>query len=222
MAISRATRDALAPYAGDRPTAIVPYGVPLPDVEPSAPPTGPPTVLFVGRLVARKGIDRLIEALARLEDLPWRLEVVGFGPERERLEERAVDVGVADRVEFLGRISDRELVDAYRRATCFVLPATLDERADTEGLGVVLLEAMSFGTPVVATRRGGIVDVVEDGETGLLVDDDPAAIAEGVARVLDDPEAAAEMGRRGRRRVREAFGWDTILDRLESVYRADA
>lgn len=222
VAISRSTRDALAPYAGDRPIAVVPYGVPLPDAGPAPSLDGPPVVLFVGRLVERKGVDRLIEALAGIENRPWRLEVVGFGPERGALEELAARLDVADRVAFLGRVSDEELVAAYRRARCFVLPATLDQRADTEGLGVVLLEAMSFGTPVVATRRGGIVDIVVDGETGLLVEDEVDALAKGIARVLDDPDAAEAMGKRARTRVRDAFGWDTILDRLESIYRGDA
>ncbi|MFN2383745.1 MAG: glycosyltransferase, partial [Gemmatimonadota bacterium] len=109
---------------------------------------------------------------------------------------------------------------AYRRATCFVLPATLDERADTEGLGVVLLEAMSYGVPVIATRRGGIVDIVDDGRSGLLVEDEPAALADGIAALLDHPERRRELGRAGRARVRERFGWDSIVDRLEAVYRS--
>ena len=180
----------------------------------------PPGFLFVGRLVARKGVDRLLEALALLRDRAWRLEIVGFGPERDPLERRAAELGLADRTAFLGRVSNAELVAAYRRATCFVLPATLDERADTEGLGVVLLEAMSYGVPVIATRRGGIVDIVDAGSTGLLVEDEPAALAGGIAALLDDPERRRVLGRAGRARVRERFGWDSIVDRLEAVYRS--
>ena len=100
----------------------------------------------------------------------------------------------------------------------FVLPATLDEREDTEGLGVVLLEAMSHALPVLATRRGGITDVVIDGRTGILVEDEIPALEAGVRRLLEDPAAAREMGERGRDRVRTAFGWDRIVDRLEAVY----
>ncbi len=230
VAISESTRAMIAPYAEGRPVTVIPYGVPLPEEEPGmevrrepgarAEPSGPPRILFVGRLVARKGIDRLLEAVATIADREWRLEIVGFGPERDPLEGRAAELGLSDRVEFLGRVSSDELVAAYRRAACFVLPATLDERADTEGLGVVLLEAMSYGVPVVATRRGGIVDVVEDGRTGLLVEDEPAAIARAVAAVLDDPARGRALGIAGRASVRERFGWDSIVDRLDAVYRS--
>jgi glycosyltransferase involved in cell wall biosynthesis len=224
VAISESTRAMIAPYAGNKPIAVIPYGVPLPPAEEvtALETAGPPRILFVGRLVARKGVDRLLEALAGLRARPWRLEIVGFGPERDPLERRAAELGIADRVEFLGRVTSAELVSAYRRAACFVLPATLDERADTEGLGVVLLEAMSYGVPVVATSRGGIVDVVDDGKTGILVDDDPAALAEAIAAVLEDPERGRALGRAGRERVRQRFGWDSIVDRLEAVYRSSS
>jgi glycosyltransferase involved in cell wall biosynthesis len=224
VAISESTRAMIAPYAGDQPIEVIPYGVPLPPAEeiPPSQTADPPRILFVGRLVARKGVDRLLEALAGLRVRPWRLEIVGFGPERDPLERRAAELGIADRVEFLGRVTSAELVAAYRRATCFVLPATLDERADTEGLGVVLLEAMSYGVPVVATRRGGIVDVVDDGKTGILVEDDPDALAEAIAALLEDPDRGRALGRAGRARVRERFGWDSIVDRLEAVYRSSS
>lgn len=221
IAISESTRRLIRPYAGEAPIEVIPYGMPLSDTGQAASPIGEePVVLFVGRLVARKGVDRLIEALATIRERPWRFEVVGFGPERERLESLAAERGLADRVAFLGRVSDEALLEAYRRATVFVLPATVDERADTEGLGVVLLEAMARETPVVATRRGGIVDIVIDGETGLLVDDEVEALARGIESVLADPDAAREMGRRGAERVRRAFAWDTILDRIDAVYGA--
>ncbi|HUP18599.1 MAG TPA: glycosyltransferase family 4 protein [Gemmatimonadota bacterium] len=220
VAISESTRSMLAPYAGGAPIDVVPYGVPFPDAAAGGPraPADPPVLLFVGRLVARKGVDRLLEALARVEDRPWRLEVIGFGPEREALEVRARELGLTERVAFLGQVSDDALVEAYRRATALVLPATLDRRSDTEGLGVVLLEAMACGVPVVATRMGGIVDVVVHGETGWLVEDEIEGLERGVRRALEDPARAREMGEAGRARVREVFGWDKILDRLDAVY----
>lgn len=222
IAISESTKRAVRPYAGDEPIEVIPYGVPLPEfIRAAREPSGEPVLLFVGRLVARKGVDRLIEALSTIRGRPWRLEVIGFGPERERLEALAAERGLGERVRFLGRVSDRALVEAYARADALVLPATVDERADTEGLGVVLLEAMASETPVVATRLGGIVDVVVDGETGLLVEDGIEPLARGVERVLADPAGARAMGKRGAERVRRAFGWDTILDRMEAVYAGE-
>ncbi|HET9332584.1 MAG TPA: glycosyltransferase family 4 protein [Gemmatimonadota bacterium] len=228
VAISESTREMIAAYARGRPIRVIPYGVPLPEEGPAGDTHAgvragdasaeAPRILFVGRLVARKGVDRLLEALAEIEASPWRLEVVGFGPERGPLESRAAALGISDRVDFLGRVTTEELVAAYRRAACFVLPATLDEREDTEGLGVVLLEAMSYGVPVVATRRGGIVDIVEDGRTGLLVEDEPEALARAIAALLSDPARRRTLGDAGRARVRERFGWDSIVDRLDAVY----
>jgi glycosyltransferase involved in cell wall biosynthesis len=222
VAISESTRAMVAPYADGASVTVIPYGVPLPEGDPAPRPVpaGPPRILFVGRLVARKGVGRLLEALATIAEREWTLEIVGFGPERDPLERRAAELGLSDRVEFLGRVSSADLVAAYRRAACFVLPATLDERADTEGLGVVLLEAMSHGVPVIATRRGGIVDIVEDGRTGLLIEDEPAALAKAVASILDDPRAGEALGIAGRASVRERFGWDSIVDRLDAVYRS--
>ncbi|MDX1622498.1 MAG: glycosyltransferase family 4 protein [Gemmatimonadota bacterium] len=217
VAISENTRRTLSAHT-DRPIEVIPYGVPLPTEERKPIDTEVPVVLFVGRLVARKGVDRLLEAMAGLEDREWRLEVVGFGPERESLESHAARLGIASRVEFGGKVSGEELIDAYRRADLFVLPATVDARSDTEGLGVVLLEAMAHGTPVVATRRGGILDVVVDGETGVLVEDEVGALRGGIAMLLDDAELARSMGEMGRRRVLESFGWDRIVGRLEALY----
>lgn len=221
VAISRSTRDALAGYT-DRPVSIVPYGVPLPEQAPDAElPAGDPVLLFVGRLVARKGVDRLLRALSSIADRPWSLEVVGFGPEQESLEALTRELGLSSRVRFLGRVSETELVAAYQRAACFILPATFDEREDTEGLGVVLLEAMSYGVPVIATRRGGITDIVIDGRTGLLVDDDIGAIAKAIGELLANPDQRLGLGRAGRQRVRSAFSWPSIVDRLDRAYRGE-
>lgn len=218
VAISRSTQRSLEPYT-ESPIDVIPYGVTIPEDETREVESEVPTLLFVGRLVARKGVDRLLDALDALGNRSWQAEIVGFGPERERLEQQAAELDLTDRVTFLGRVSDQELSAAYRRATGFVLPATLDEKGDTEGLGVVLLEAMSHGVPVIATRRGGIPDIVVDGEVGLLVDDEVPALASGLKAILDDPAEARQMGQRARQRVVKSFSWDAILDRLDQVYQ---
>jgi glycosyltransferase involved in cell wall biosynthesis len=204
--------------------AIVPFGA---TVEPGGrpplpprPPTGAFELLFAGRLVERKGVHLLLDALARLADgPPVMLHVVGDGPERPRLEARARELGLGAGVFFHGFVP-REALE-LRMATCdaFVLPAVVDAKGDTEGLGVVLLEAMSYGKPVVASAAGGIVDIVRNGRNGYLVPPgDAAALAGAVARLMRDPAAAAEMGVRGREDVREGFSWEVIVDRLVEVY----
>ena len=208
----------------DVPVDVIPYTAALPAPESrtrTAGGGGVPTVLFVGRLVERKGVTHLIEAVARLRERSLRLEVVGDGPERPRLEALAHSRGVADRVMFRGKISDAELRRAYAAADVFVLPSVLDARGDTEGLGVVLLEAMNYAVPVIASRIGGIVDIVADGETGLLVPPgDETALASALERVLSDPALARRLGEAGRERLAERFNWDAITARWDAVYRS--
>ena len=221
IAISSYTAAALRDIV-NVPVEVIPYAASLPPAPPAAHrsrASGDATVLFVGRLVERKGVTHLLDALLRLP--ASRLVVVGDGPERPRLEARARESGIADRVEFRGRISDAELRRAYQAADAFVLPAVLDARGDTEGLGVVLLEAMNYGVPVIASNIGGIVDIVVDQETGVLVPPaDPQALATALHSVLGDPARARRLGEAGQRRLAEYFSWDVILARLEAVYRS--
>jgi glycosyltransferase involved in cell wall biosynthesis len=206
----------------DVPVEVIPYTATFP--EPAgrrARGEGPFTVLFVGRLVERKGVSHLVAALARLDrDVPARLVIVGEGPERPRLEQEARRLGVADRVELRGRVSGDELAAAYASASVFVLPSVLDARGDTEGLGVVLLEAMHHGVPVVGSRIGGIPDIVVDGESGLLVPPgDAEALAGAIRALARDPVLAARLGEGGRERLRTHFSWDAIIRRWEDLYR---
>lgn len=221
IAISSYTAAALREIT-NVPIEVIPYAASLPPARPKADADREhvPTVLFVGRLVERKGVTHLVEAVAQLADRRARLVIVGDGPERPRLEARARELGIADRVEFRGRISDADLRTAYQRAGVFVLPAVLDSRGDTEGLGVVLLEAMNYGVPVIASNIGGIVDIVVDQETGMLVPPaDAAALASALDSVLRDPARSRRLGEAGRRRLAEQFSWDAILAKMESVYR---
>jgi glycosyltransferase involved in cell wall biosynthesis len=223
VAISNYTAAELRELA-DVPIEVIPYTTSLPDVTPaaaSATRDGAGPVLFVGRLVERKGVAHLIEAMARLGSLGPQLEIVGDGPERPGLEALAQRLGVANRVVFRGKIPSDELQASYARAAVCVLPSVLDARGDTEGLGVVLLEAMNYGTPVIASRIGGIPDIVEDGVSGLLVPPgDADALAAAVRRLRDDPALARRLGEAGRRRLREQFSWEAIVRRWLDLYTA--
>lgn len=138
---------------------------------------------------------------------------------RAELEARARQAGVADRVEFTGFVDAERLAREYRDCDVFVLPAAPDAKGDVEGLGVVLIEALAHGKAAVASAAGGIVDIVEHEETGLLVPPgDPGALAAALGRLLRDPELARRLGRQGQRRVAERFSWPAIIDGLASVY----
>jgi glycosyltransferase involved in cell wall biosynthesis len=181
-----------------------------------------PTILFVGRLVERKGVPVLVDAVAELRgETPARLVIVGDGPERAAIERRAAERGIADAVEVRGQVSDEALLGAYAGADVFVLPAIVDSRGDTEGLGVVLLEAMNFGLPVVGSAVGGILDIVVPGESGMLVPPgDSAALADALRRLLGDPALARRLGDAGRERVRTHFSWARIVSRWIQLYRS--
>ncbi|MEX2571420.1 MAG: glycosyltransferase family 4 protein [Gemmatimonadota bacterium] len=189
---------------------------------------GEQRLLFVGRLVERKGVDVLLRALATLRvDRDVRLTVVGDGPLRPALEGLAVEVGVRDAVEFTGTVSQEELRRRYAGSDIFVLPAVRDRKGDVEGLGVVLIEALQYELPVVASESGGIPDVVEDGRTGLLVPPgDTDALASAIGRLIEDPELARRLARAGREDVAVRFSWDRIVTELMTLYedvrRSDA
>lgn len=180
-------------------------------------------LLFVGRLVERKGVEVAVRALPRvLRERPARLTVVGEGAREAQIRDAARAAGVEDRVRFAGRVSDEELRRLYAACDVFLLPAVVDRKGDTEGLGVVLLEALRFGRPVVASDVGGIPDIVEHGRTGWLVPaGDPAALAATLLRLAADPEEARRVARRGREVAGRRFSWDRILDDLLDTY-ADA
>lgn len=178
-------------------------------------------LLFVGRLVERKGVHILVEALARIvEHRPARLTVVGEGSWEERIRAKAEACGVASRVRLTGFVPEAELRRLYASCDIFVLPAVVDAKGDTEGLGVVLLEALRFGRPVIASDVGGIPDIVRPGRSGWLVPPgDPEALARSVLEVAADPGTARRRGEEGRRWAERRFSWDRIVGDVIEAYR---
>src|SRR5213079_1652098 len=150
-------------------------------------------MLTVARLTPHKGADTVLRALpAILEHAPdVRYAVAGSGPALDQLEELASAIGVADRVSFLGSVSDRDLPALYNLASVYVGASRLANRIGVEGFGISLVEASACGLPVVAGNSGGIPDAVRDGETGFLVPpEDPAALAATIVRLLASPDLA--------------------------------
>jgi len=224
VAISSYTAREIAELSAVQPR-IIPYTIGFAGTDAEvirAAPRDRFVVLFVGRLVERKGVRYLIDAVQRLApERHARLVIIGDGPERERLEEQVRRDGLGDRVQVRGRVSDRALRQAYAEASVFALPAIVDTRGDTEGLGVVLLEAMSYRVPVVASDLGGITDIVTDGETGLLVPPgDAASLAAAFERLAVDAPLVQRLGDAGRRLVQERFSWPAILAQWQTCYAA--
>jgi glycosyltransferase involved in cell wall biosynthesis len=173
-----------------------------------------PIVLFVGRLVPYKGVDVLLEALTGVDATAL---IVGDGPLRVTLEAQARRLGIASRVRFLGSVADGELAALYRGCDVFVLPSVTRQ----EAFGVVQLEAMAAGKPVVSTDVGtGVGWVNRDGETGYVVPPrDPAALREAIQRLLADPGLRKSMGDAAMRRVRSAFSVERMIDDTLALYR---
>ena len=217
LAVSDAARRTVARYyPGDY--EIVPNGIDVdrfqqPAARPPEMPDGRPYVLFVGRLEPRKGVDRLIRAMTIVQQRSpdARLVVVGDGPDRLALAAAARDAGVD--VVFLGRVSDERLPAYYQAADLVCSPALGDE-----SFGIVLLEAMAAGRPIVATRIDGYAELLGGTGCARLVDvDDPAALAREITSLLADPGLRRTLGARGAAAVHE-YDWSTIARRLESIY----
>lgn len=180
-------------------------------------------ILFVGRHVERKGIRYLIDAAQYLPSEKFEIHIVGAGDVTEALKAQVKEMEASGKsfapVVFTGKISSEQLEEEYQNAGAFVLPAIVDSRGDTEGLGVVLIEAICLGVPVVASNVGGISDVVVDGETGILVPEkDPKALAAAFKRLSADPALVETLLKGGRKRIAECFSWDKIVERQIAVY----
>ena len=178
-------------------------------------------LLSVARLSRHKGIDTALQALARLQSRypDLRYAVVGTGEEHEALAAEARELGVADRVRFLTDVPDRDLPALYNSAEVYLGVSRLMEQR-VEGFGISLAEASACGVPVVAGRSGGIPAAVRHGETGLLVDaEQPEAVTEALARLLEDAALRARLGAAGRRAVEGHYNWDRVTRDLVRIGR---
>jgi D-inositol-3-phosphate glycosyltransferase len=173
---------------------VVPNGVRIPDEV--ATPVEPPQVLYVGRLSPEKNVETLVEAVGDLG-----LVVAGDGPLRHLVPDA------------LGAVPHAEVERLLERAAVVVAPC------EREGFGLAAAEAMAFGRPVVAAAGGALLELVADGETGLLVPPrDAPALRGAVLRLLADPELRERLGREARERARARFGWDGVVERTLAVY----
>jgi len=185
-----------------------------------------PTVLTVGRLAASeryKGHDVMLEAwvLVRREIPDAEYVIVGDGDDRLRLEARARELGISDSVKFAGAVSGAALQDYYRTCNVFALPARTDldpRSARGEGFGIVFLEAMSHGKPVVGPKIGAPAEFIHDRQHGMLVDPTkPQEVSAALIELLEHPKRAEEMGNAGKDWARREFNFEKFCERLQGI-----
>ena len=179
-------------------------------------------ILFVGRLVEKKGVADLIKAFASLpanQLSAAELRIIGDGTERSSLETLAKALNIDSRVCFLGRMPHDALPAHYARADLFVAPSIIDRSGDTEGQGVVLIEAMSSGLPIIAYKTGGIQDVINHGETGFLITPrDIQGLGNAIETLLQDCGLRHRLGQEGKHHAHRNYAWEVIAQQFLEVF----
>lgn len=219
VAVSQAAADFISLLVDYVPVSVIPNGV---DCEffkarPEIKKTGK-RVLYVSRLVNRKGPHVLLRAFKKVLDgePAAELTLVGKGYLRPALQMMAYDLGIGDSVTFLGDVSNEKLAMAYSSSDIFVLPSL-----HAESFGMVLLEAMASEVPVIASRTGGIPEVFDDGEQGLLVTPgDEEELSNAMIDLLGDEDKRKRMGRAGRKKALDDYDWQIVGGKIEDLYES--
>ena len=220
--VSRAMAEAVGAQVAADKLQVAPMGVDLQQrFVASAPLAGREGLVFVGRLVEKKGVDVLLRAyahLARQRALPG-LSIVGDGPLRPELEGMARDLGLAQSVTFAGAVPNAQLPQLLNRHAIAVVPSVVAASGDQEGLGLVTVEAMGCGCAVIASDLPAIRDVVRDGRNGLLfAPADAGALAVAIERLIDDDALRCELARQGGEGARRDFDWSGAARRYRELF----
>lgn len=184
-------------------------------------PRNRPLVLALGRLIEWKGFQNLIDAMGMIktDPLPYLL-IGGRGPLKNKLERQVRQNGLEGSIRIIDHIPFEFIHHYYRAADVFVLPSIIDKEGNTEGLGVVLLEALACGIPCVASNVGGITDIVQDGKNGFLVEPkDVEALADKITRLLQDKDLQQKMSEYGRNFVVNNYSWKSKALELYTTYQ---
>lgn len=223
--VSRAMATEVANLAGDVRVDVIPMGTDLSHLFVPAPARvsggDAQRIVFVGRLVQKKGVSVLLNALKILRQRfpSASLTIAGDGPLRHSLEREAASLGLRECVSFLGTIPHKDMAALYHGAALAVFPFVVASDGDQEGLGLVMVEAMGCGCPVIASDLPAVRDVVADGQTGLLVPaGDVNALAEAVGDMLSNREETQLMALRAREQVLGRFDWDMIANAYGARY----
>lgn len=190
---------------------------PPPPPRPARSPGAALQIVSVGRLVEKKGFDRLLCAFALLpERLDWHWTHIGGGPLADKLRVQASELALGRRITWRGPLDQSGVLGALRQADLFVLPSRIASDGDRDGLPNVLMEAASQRVPILSAPVAAIPEFVEDGATGRLAGDGPADIASAIQNIADNPEAAAAMAERALERLKSDFSVTPGLHRLEA------
>jgi glycosyltransferase involved in cell wall biosynthesis len=180
-----------------------------------------PFLLFIGRLVTQKGAGYVINAQAEIiKKYPEaKLVIIGDGQERSVLEEEAKELKIESSVLFLGRQPNSELPKYFATADIFIGHSLTLDTGETEAFGVVFLEALASGTPVITTAAGGITDIITDNQTGLIVEERSSrGIASAVERILSDPQMAQSLTHNGRKLAVEKYAWPKVAKEFSAFF----
>jgi len=219
VANSNGLRDLALTFDSRFDIPIIPNGVDLEAYEAKDRDESSPLLLSVGRVVYQKGFDLAMRALSGIKDLEWKWHIAGDGPQMDTLKSLTQELGIADRVIFLGWQSQADLIKQYQRANLFLFPSR------HEGMPNALLEAMASGLPVIASRIAGNEELVVDGETGTLVpSEDVDALRDAIRKLMTDVPLRQQMGLASRRRVEAYYSWENtakqyalLLERIPSA-----
>lgn len=188
------------------------------------PPPGTPRkdLLFVGRMVDKKGIEYLLQALpavlARQPDV--RLTLIGDGPLLPTLQQQSDQLGLTKKVHFLGAVPNRDIPKYLQTAAVTVFPSIVTDHGDQEGTPVAIMEALACECPCVVSDYPGARDIIHENKTGLLAPPkDPATMAKQIMWLLEHPAEARDMGRRGRQLVEQCYDWQVVSTRFSDLFK---
>ncbi|WP_455392251.1 glycosyltransferase family 4 protein [[Eubacterium] cellulosolvens] len=205
-------RDVISQYGIPEEKIItIPNGVTVSRFQPST--CNSKTIIFVGRLHERKGIDKLLESFSKVLDVEPEavLKIVGSGEDESRLKQLATKLKLGSKnLQFLGFVPEKDLPGIYSSSSVFVLPSYY------EGFGIVLIEAMSAGLPLISVRTGGATEVIQEGKNGYLVDYDN--MHEALQKLLIDKSLRVQMGAASRKKVEKEYTWEKIASDVIKVY----
>ena len=197
-------------------SSVIHYGLDVQSYTPTPLPTGAPRLLCLGRLATQKGFDLALTAFASIvARFPHaRLILAGDGPERSTLERQAAQLGLTPAVDFLGWVLPEKVPALINAATVVVMPSRW------EGHPLVALQASLMARPIVATWVGGLPEIVEHQQTGLLVEkENSTAIADAITFLLNNTKTASRMGQEARNRTQQKFSWEGCVDAYDNLYR---